>query len=321
MASVLHGSARTTPRLRAELQASKESTRSLAGRYGLNPKTVAKWRKRTTTSDAPMGPKDPRSTVLTPAEEAIVVEDAAAAGRRAGLSDGHHPQPQPQRLAPLPPTPWHIPAAGRRARREAQAVQDLRDRLRSHRQLRAASRRRQDGGLGLPQEHRDRVPLPDPHRAHRQRLAFADLPKNRHGPGHQALGAHIFDRVCNEHGIEHRLTKPYHPWTNGPAERMNRTVKDATVKIYHYEDLKSLQAHVLALRHRLQLRQAPQGSAVANALPGHLRRLDEKTPQSSRSTRTISSRDHTTRARQVQAGAGSGRNPDRAAAVAHKGRR
>ena len=57
MGSVLHGSARTTPRLRAELQASQESTRSLAARYGLNPKTVAKWRERTTTADAPMGRK------------------------------------------------------------------------------------------------------------------------------------------------------------------------------------------------------------------------------------------------------------------------
>src|SRR5918993_442034 len=38
---------------------------------------------------------------------------------------------------------------------------------------------------------------------------------------------HPFDRVCREHGIEHRLTKPYHPWTDGQAERMNRTVKDA----------------------------------------------------------------------------------------------
>jgi transposase InsO family protein len=26
---------------------------------------------------------------------------------------------------------------------------------------------------------------------------------------------HIFDRVCEEHGIEHRLTKVNHPWTNG----------------------------------------------------------------------------------------------------------
>jgi transposase InsO family protein len=60
------------------------------------------------------------------------------------------------------------------------------------------------------------------------------------------LRGHAFDRVCREHGIEHRLTKPYHPWTNGQAERMNRTVKDATVKVFHYETLASLSAHVLA---------------------------------------------------------------------------
>ena len=73
MASILHGSARTTPCLRADFQASKESTRSLAARYCLNPKTVGKWRKRTTTADAPMGPKSPKSTVLTSAEEAVVM--------------------------------------------------------------------------------------------------------------------------------------------------------------------------------------------------------------------------------------------------------
>lgn len=74
MSGVLHGCARTTPRIRAELQASQESSRALAAQYGLNPKTVAKWRKRTVTTDAPLGPKTSRSTVLTPAEEAIVVE-------------------------------------------------------------------------------------------------------------------------------------------------------------------------------------------------------------------------------------------------------
>jgi hypothetical protein len=74
VAEVLHGSARTTPRVRAELQRSQESTRALAARYSLNPKTVAKWRGRTTTADAPMGPSDPRSTVLTPVEEAMIVE-------------------------------------------------------------------------------------------------------------------------------------------------------------------------------------------------------------------------------------------------------
>jgi len=46
---------------------------------------------------------------------------------------------------------------------------------------------------------------------------------------------HIFDRVCVQHSIEHRLTKPNHPWTNGQVERMNRTLKEATVKRYHYQ--------------------------------------------------------------------------------------
>src|SRR5918998_1951212 len=73
MAPGLHGSARTTPRVRAELQASQEATRTLAVRYGLNEKTVAKWRKRTTTADQPMGPTRPRSTVLSEVEEAIIL--------------------------------------------------------------------------------------------------------------------------------------------------------------------------------------------------------------------------------------------------------
>ena len=69
-----NGAARTTPRVRAELQASQESTRALAARYGLNAKTVAKWRQRRSTADRPMGPSRPKSTVLTEIEEAIVVE-------------------------------------------------------------------------------------------------------------------------------------------------------------------------------------------------------------------------------------------------------
>ena len=55
---------------------------------------------------------------------------------------------------------------------------------------------------------------------------------------------HIFGRVCREHGIEHRLTKVRHPWTNGQVERMNRTIKDATVKRYHYETHEQLRAHL-----------------------------------------------------------------------------
>jgi len=73
MEQVLHGSARTTPAVRQAIQASSESLAILAARHGIDPKTVAKWRSRATTQDAPMGPKNPVSTVLTPLEEAAAV--------------------------------------------------------------------------------------------------------------------------------------------------------------------------------------------------------------------------------------------------------
>ena len=46
MGQVLHGSATTTEAVRRAIQHSQESLRALAKRYGINPKTVAKWRKR-----------------------------------------------------------------------------------------------------------------------------------------------------------------------------------------------------------------------------------------------------------------------------------
>ena len=73
MGQVLHGSARTTEAVRRAIQLRQESVRALAKRYGVSPTTVQKWRKRTTTADAPMGPKEVRSTVLSPEEEAIIV--------------------------------------------------------------------------------------------------------------------------------------------------------------------------------------------------------------------------------------------------------
>src|SRR5881397_2879832 len=73
MGQVLHGSATTTEAVRRAIQLRQESVRALAKRYGVSPTTVQKWRKRSTTADARMGPKEVRSTVLSREEEAIVV--------------------------------------------------------------------------------------------------------------------------------------------------------------------------------------------------------------------------------------------------------
>ena len=73
MGQVLHGSATTTTAIRRAIQHSQESLRTLARRHGINPKTVAKWKKRSSVTDLPTGPKRPKSTVLTIEEEATVI--------------------------------------------------------------------------------------------------------------------------------------------------------------------------------------------------------------------------------------------------------
>ena len=67
-----------------------------------------------------------------------------------------------------------------------------------------------------------------------------------------------FDMICDANKIEHRLTKPNHPWSRedkktvrgtvfpngGQVERMNRTIKEATVKRYHYDSHEQLRRHL-----------------------------------------------------------------------------
>lgn len=73
MGQVRHGSATTTPAVRAAIQRSQASLAQLSKELGINAKTVAKWRKRQTVEDLKTGPKEPRSNVLTEAEEATIV--------------------------------------------------------------------------------------------------------------------------------------------------------------------------------------------------------------------------------------------------------
>jgi transposase InsO family protein len=279
MAAGRHGSARTTPRVRAELQTSKDATRTLAARYGLNQKTVAKWRKRTTTADQPMGPSRPRRTVLSEVEEAI--------------SPGSSPRTSFRRRTLLPLADAlgclreSIPKLSRSALHRCLVRHGI-SRLPNDEE--SASRRKRFAETKIGDVHIDLCELRSaegktylflaidrvskvayvelhpaatmmtgaaflrsviaafPHRIHTvltdNGIAFADQPRYRSGPT-ACFRGHAFDRVCREHGIEHRLTKPYHPWTNGLAERMNRTIKDATVTVFPYETLESLSAHVL----------------------------------------------------------------------------
>ena len=74
MASTIHANARTTPRIRREIQMapSSVSNAALARRYGIHRHTVAKWRKRVSTEDASARPHR-LCTTLTEAQEQVVV--------------------------------------------------------------------------------------------------------------------------------------------------------------------------------------------------------------------------------------------------------
>jgi transposase-like protein len=115
MGQVLRGSARTTEAVRRAIQNSQASVRKLAKQYGINPKTVTKWKKRADVQDEPMGPKQARSKVLTVEEEALII-----AFRR------HTLLPLDDCLyalvtSPLPAASWDQPPA-RCARRETETA-------------------------------------------------------------------------------------------------------------------------------------------------------------------------------------------------------
>jgi len=66
-------------------------------------------------------------------------------------------------------------------------------------------------------------------------------------PHQPYAGRHLFDRVWDEHGLEHRFPKPAHPWTNGQVERLNRTLQEAPGLRSPYQTTEQLNEHLHAL--------------------------------------------------------------------------
>ena len=82
-----HSCATTTLGVRRAIQESEEKDIALAKRYGVNRKTIAKWKARDFTSDERMGPRTPRSSLLSPKDEAIIL--AYRWRTRLALDDAH----------------------------------------------------------------------------------------------------------------------------------------------------------------------------------------------------------------------------------------
>jgi len=267
MGQILHECAKTTATVRRAIQNSQESIAKLAEKYDINPKTARKWKSRSFVHDAPMGPKNPRSTTLTPEEEAACVafrkhtllplDDCLYALQssiphltrsslhrlfaRNGINklpEITGEKPSRKKFKQYSIGYVHIDIAEVSTEEGKLYLFVAIDRTSKFAYAQLLSKYGKMEAAGFL---RDLIAVV-PYKIHTvltdNGIQFTNRKKDKYA------FEHIFDRVCAEHNIEHRLTKPAHPWTNGQVERMNRTLKEATVKKYHYEMHKHLKEHL-----------------------------------------------------------------------------
>jgi transposase InsO family protein len=281
MGQVLHGSATTTEAVRRAIQHSQASLRTLSKRYGIDPKTVAKWKRRTSVADQRTGPKEPRSTVLSLEEEAIVVafrrhtllplDDCLYALQatiphltrsslhrclqRHGISrlpDVDGDKPKRSRFKAYPLGYFHIDIAEVHTAEGRLYLFVAIDRTSKFAfvELHEKATRRVAGDFlrhliaAVPYKVHTVLTDNGTHFTTPGNVSSAaPLIKEAIAAG-ETFRAHSFEAACARNDVEHRLTKPRCPWTNGQVERMNRTIKDATVRRYHYDSHEQLRTHL-----------------------------------------------------------------------------
>ena len=281
MGQVLHGSATTTEAVRRAIQDSQESLRTLAKRYGINPKTVAKWKKRRSVSDLPTGPKEAKSTVLSIEEEAIIVafrrhtllplDDCLYALQatiphltrsalhrclqRHGISrlpETEGDKPAKKKFKAYPIGYFHIDIAEVRTAEGKLYLFVAIDRTSKF----AFTQLHEKATTRIAADFLRALIQAVPYTIH---TVLTDNGTHFTTPGNKASAAsdiklamqrgerfraHAFEFACAQNDIDHRLTKPKHPWTNGQVERMNRTIKEATVKRFFYDNHAQLRGHL-----------------------------------------------------------------------------
>jgi transposase-like protein len=271
MGSLLHGNAKTTPRIRKEIQESMESAAEIAKSLNLNIKTVLKWKKAGSVEDKRSGPTQPKS-VLSKTEQQIICEFRRVSKlplddvyialkekipsltrsnlhrclKRNGLNvlpKEEVTAPEKKKFKEYPIGFVHIDITELRTDQGKCYLFVAIDRATKYVYVELHLKMSVKESSSFLENLIAHCPfkitkiLTDNGAQFTYELLAEQLrPKNK---------MHPFDLICKSHNIEHRLTKFKHPWTNGQVEVTNRILKQYTIKAYFYKDLDDLKHHMM----------------------------------------------------------------------------
>ena len=266
-----------TPRLRQQSEQKyktvKKTIAGLAQRLSLNPKTVCYWKHAGRVTDKKSGPKNPRSTVLNELEEKAICEfrrltkfslddvfislkDKIPALTRSNLHrclvrHGLNKLPK-QDSQKKPKKPFktyelgyvHIDITEVRIDKQKLYLFVAIERLYKYAYVEVHERMTNKIACSFLHNLVEESPF----KIHTiltdngAQFTYALLAEHLRPKGK----IHPFDQACQNHNIQHRLTKFRHPWTNGQVEIFNRKIKENTTKKYQYDTIDRLKKHLMA---------------------------------------------------------------------------
>lgn len=271
MGQILHKRARTTEEIRREIKEAKGTYKELAERFKVNWKTIQKWKKRETTSDAVMG-NGRANSVLTADEELIICETR----KKTWL-------PLDDVLDMLKPTIKTLTRSNLHRCLKHYGISTVPDEM--------SNKKRENGKFKVYEIGFLHIDITDfwlnkkryslfvaidrvsklciaelyenktkesslsflqtvfnffPYKIHRiltdngLQFTYRCLPKAKRPKGRR----HPFTQKCLDQGIKHKLTQFFSPQTNGQVERMNKTLKDATIKMFQYDTIEQFKLNL-----------------------------------------------------------------------------
>ncbi len=259
-----HSNAKTNSHLRKSIQESKLSNNALSESYGVSIQTISKWRNRTITSDKSSRP-DTIHYVLDPLEKEIIrvvrtmtwmalddlvdtIQSVIPHAKRSTVSRtlqyfeiSKVPQERKakaQKFKEYEPGYIHMDVTYLpRIDGGKYYLYVAIDRATRVMYYKVYNNRRADSSTDFLHECIDFFPFTITHILTDNGLEFT----NRFSRGaKEPTGNHRFDKACTAQNIDHRLTEPFTPKTNGMVERANGIIKAGTIKIEEYEDLEAM---------------------------------------------------------------------------------